>query len=146
MKTYNPVYPNAYKTLALDFDRVIHRNSMGFHDGTVYDEPVDGVKDALEVLSKYYIIVIYTCKARLDRPLVNGKTGSCLIWEWLEKHDLAKYIKEVTATKPVATLYVDDKGVTFTNWNDVLDKIIIHDLIWRKNENISSDISVRKPK
>ena len=31
-------------TIAVDFDGVIHNNSKGFHDGTVYGEPIDGVK------------------------------------------------------------------------------------------------------
>ena len=30
--------------LAIDFDGVIHKNSKGFFDGTVYDEPINGVK------------------------------------------------------------------------------------------------------
>ena len=29
--------------LGLDFDGVIHKNSKGFHDGTIYDEPLDGL-------------------------------------------------------------------------------------------------------
>ena len=41
-------------TIAIDFDGVIHKNSKGFYDGTVYDEPVDGVKEGLEYLSKSY--------------------------------------------------------------------------------------------
>ena len=28
--------------LGLDFDGVIHKNSKGFHDGTIYDEPLEG--------------------------------------------------------------------------------------------------------
>ena len=35
-----------------------------------------------------YDLVIYTCKATPTRPLVNGKTGIELVWEWLEKHDV----------------------------------------------------------
>ena len=62
--------------LAIDFDGVIHKNSKGFFDGTVYDEPINGVKDALEQLSKKYKIVIFTCKVKPDRPLINGKTGN----------------------------------------------------------------------
>ena len=61
-------------TIAIDFDGVIHKNSKGFHDGTIYDEPIEDVKKGLEYLSKSYKLVIYTCKANPDRPLINGKT------------------------------------------------------------------------
>ena len=68
------------KQLAIDFDGVIHKSSKSFHDGTIYDNPIDGVEEALKKLSKDYTLIIYTCKANPDRPLVNGKTGIELIW------------------------------------------------------------------
>ena len=49
--------------------------------------------------------------------LVNEKTGVELVWEWLEKHDVAKYIDEVTHEKPRAEYYIDDKGIKFENKN-----------------------------
>ena len=30
--------------IGIDFDGVIHKNSKGFHDGTIYDEPIEGVE------------------------------------------------------------------------------------------------------
>ena len=112
------------KVIAIDFDKVIHKNSKGFHDGTVYDEPVVGAKEALDFLSNFYEIIIFTCKARPDRPLINGKTGKDLIWEWLEKHELDQYIKAVTHNKPRAKFYIDDKGIRFENWKDTLSFIL----------------------
>ena len=109
--------------LAIDFDGVIHKNSKGFFDGTVYDEPIDGVKDALEQLSKKYKIVIFTCKVKPDRPLINGKTGKELIDAWLSKHILLHYISEITCEKPRASYYIDDKAIHFTNWDNCLLKI-----------------------
>ena len=38
-----------------------------------------------------------TCKAKADRGLVNGKTGTELVWEWLEKYDMAKFVSKVTS-------------------------------------------------
>ena len=99
------------KQLAIDFDGVIHKSSKSFYDGTIYDEPVDGVEEALKQLSKDYTLIIYTCKANPDRPLVNDKTGIELIWEWLEKYDFAKYISEITHGKPNAKYYIDDKNI-----------------------------------
>ena len=111
------------KQLAIDFDGVIHKSSKSFHDGTIYDDPVDGVGEALKQLSKDYTLIIYTCKANPDRPLVNGKTGIELIWEWLEKYGFDGYIEDITYTKPNAKYYIDDKAVRFTNWDSVIGEI-----------------------
>lgn len=107
--------------IALDFDKVIHKSSKGFHDGTIYDDPVEGTREALKLLSEKYTLVIFTCKAAPDRPLINGKTGVELIWEWLEKHKLDKYISKVTNEKVRALFYIDDKGITFITWKKILE-------------------------
>ena len=109
--------------LAIDFDGVIHKNSKGFHDGTIYDEPMPGAIDAIKSLSLIYDIVVFSAKAKPDRPLVNGKTGEELIWEWLGKYNLIHYIKLVTSEKPRAVAYIDDKAIHFTNWEDTLNEI-----------------------
>ena len=109
------------KQLAIDFDGVIHKNSMGFYDGTVYDDPIPGSINAIKKLSKKYTIVIFTAKVKPDRPLVNGKTGIELIWEWLDKYNLSQYINEITYGKPNAKYYIDDKGIRFINWNMTLE-------------------------
>jgi len=111
------------KRIAIDFDGVIHKNSKGFFDGTVYDEPIIGTKEALQSLSKEYEIIIFTCKVKPNRPLVNGKSGKELIEEWLLKHNLLHYIHEITCEKPRAKYYIDDKAVYFTNWDNCLLKI-----------------------
>ena len=110
-------------TIAIDFDGVIHKNSKGFHDGTIYDEPIDGVKKGLEYLSKSYKLVVYTCKANPDRPLINGKTGSKLIYDWLVKYELDSYIYNIVYEKPNAKYYIDDKAVRFINWDIIMGVI-----------------------
>ena len=110
-------------TIAIDFDGVIHKNSKGFHDGTIYDEPIEDVKKGLEYLSKSYKLVIYSCKANPNRPLIDGETGIDLIWGWLQRWNLHGYIKDVTYTKPNAKYYIDDKAIRFFNWNMVMGVI-----------------------
>lgn len=109
-------YPDEQINLGIDFDGVIHKNSKGFFDGTIYDDPFEGTKEALRKLSDKYTLICYTAKAKPDRMLINGKTGTELVWEWLEKHDYAKYISKVTSEKPRAVAYIDDKAVRFTDW------------------------------
>ena len=106
--------------IAIDFDGVIHKSSKGFFDGTVYDKPMEGVKEALEQLSEKYKIIIFTCKVKPDRPLINGKSGKQLIEEWLSQYNLLQYVHEVTCEKPRASVYIDDKGYRFENWENTL--------------------------
>jgi hypothetical protein len=121
--THNPAYPDTENTIGIDLDGVIHNNDKGFHDGTVYGEPVNGAKTALAALSQGYKLIIYTVKARADRPSVEWKTGVQLIWEWLEKWELDEYITDVTAIKPPAKYYIDDRAIEFTTWSEVLKRI-----------------------
>tara|TARA_Y100000356_G_C11166394_1_gene238884 strand:- start:57 stop:455 length:399 start_codon:yes stop_codon:yes gene_type:complete len=111
--------------LGLDFDGVIHKNSKGFHDGTIYDEPLDGAIESVKYLNETlgYDLVIYTCKATPDRPLVDGKTGIQLVWEWLDKYNIKNNVKDVTYIKPNAVAYIDDKGIRFNNWKDCIEEI-----------------------
>ena len=103
---------------------MIHKCSKGFYDGTVYDPPVYGAKEALKSLSEKYVIVVYSAKARSDRPLVNGKTGVELIWDWLRVHEMDTYVKEVTAEKPRAVFYIDDKAVRFNgSWSETFQDL-----------------------
>lgn len=110
-------------TLCIDFDGVIHDHNLGFHDGTIYGEPIKGSLEALKELSLKYKIIIFTCKARPDRPLINGKTGAELVWEWLDKHNVQQFVSKVTATKPIASAYIDDKAIRFENWEQCVKVI-----------------------
>ena len=78
--------------IALDFDGVIHNHDKGFHDGTIYGNPIEGTKEALEILSHDYQLIIYSCKCNPNRPLIDGKNGIELIWEWLDKWGFKDYI------------------------------------------------------
>jgi len=110
-------------TLCIDFDGVIHDHNLGFHDGTIYGDPIKGSLESLKKLSNKYKIIIFTCKANPNRPLVNGKTGAELVWEWLEKYKVSQYVNKVTAIKPVASAYIDDKAIKFENWEQCMREV-----------------------
>lgn len=116
-------FSDEYTQIAVDFDKVIHASSRGYHDGTIYDNPLPGARDALEMLARHYQVVVYTCKARSDRPLVQGKTGVQLVWDWLEQNDLAQFVHEVASEKPRAVAYIDDKAVRFTSWGSCIHRL-----------------------
>ena len=83
--------------IAIDFDGVIHGNSKGFYDGTVYDSPIPGSIEAIKLLSKKYTIILFTAKAKPD--------------------------KEVTYEKPRAVAYIDDHAIRFEDWDSCLSKL-----------------------
>jgi hypothetical protein len=117
---YPPGFENENKNIAIDFDGVIHNADKGWGDGTCYGEPLPGAIDAIKQLSNNYNIIIFTAKAKHDRPLVNGKTGTELVKEWFEKYNIYQYISYITSDKPRAELYIDDNGYRFENWDDTL--------------------------
>ena len=118
-----PGFEDQSNVLAIDFDGVLHNADKGWGDGTCYGNPLPGSIEAIKALSKKYKIIIFTAKAKADRPLVNGKTGTQLVYEWFEKYDLVDYIDSITSEKPRAELYIDDNGYRFTNWKDTISFI-----------------------
>lgn len=118
---FPPKFSDDDNNLSIDFDGVIHSYHLGYHDGTIYGYPIEGSLEAVRELSKKHKIIIFTAKAKPDRPLVDGKTGTQLVWEWLEKYGIADCIHEVTAEKPRSFLYIDDNAYRFENWKDTIN-------------------------
>lgn len=106
--------------IGIDFDGVIHNDDKGFFDGTIYGDPIEGSLESIKELSKKFNIIVFTAKAKSDRPLINGKSGIELVRDWLKKNGIEQYVKEITAEKPRAIVYIDDKGYRFNNWKDTL--------------------------
>lgn len=98
------------RTIAIDFDGVIHGYSKGFKGSDIYDPPVEGAIDALwRLRAAGFKLVIFT--SRNDTiPQVK---------EWCKKYLVPDDI-EVTNRKPPALAYIDDRGIRFTNWIDIL--------------------------
>ena len=118
---FPPEFAAEANNLAIDFDGVIHNADKGFHDGTCYGDPLPGSLEALKTLAGKYRIVIFTAKAKPNRPLVDGKTGTQLVSEWLDKHGVLGFVAEITSEKPRAILYIDDNAYRFENWKDTLE-------------------------
>jgi len=116
-------YPDEKINIGIDFDGVIHKCSKGYYDGTIYDDPIEGAFEALERISEKYTIIMYTAKAKPDRGLVNGQTGTELVWEWLKKHNMAQFVSKVTSEKPRAVCYIDDKGIEFNDWDSCFRRL-----------------------
>lgn len=98
------VSSNKLKTIALDFDGVLH--SYKTWDGDIpKNSPVDGALSFVnDLVDMGYEVVIFSSRAKNE----TGKKG---ISDWLEKHDFPKL--KVHHDKPAAELYVDDRGYRF---------------------------------
>ena len=118
-----PGFDDQLNNIAIDFDGVIHNFDKGWNDGTCYGEPIPGSIEAIKKLSKHYKIIIFTAKAKPNRPLVNNKTGIELVNEWLKKYGIYEHIETVTSEKPHAKIYIDDNGYRFENWEDTIKEI-----------------------
>ncbi len=104
------------RTLAIDFDGVIHRYSRGWADGTIYDPPVAGAIPALWALrAAGYRIVIFTGRLREE-----GQHHH--VEQWLTQHGAPPCT--VTNIKPRALAYIDDRAVRFTNWPDIRKRFV----------------------
>lgn len=122
-KEVPPGFEKDLNNIAIDFDGVIHNFDKGWHDGTCYGDPLPGSLSAIKELSKKFNVIIFTAKAKPSRPLVNGKTGTELVRDWLQKYDVLQYVDEITAEKPRSQIYIDDKGYHFENWPDTINHV-----------------------
>lgn len=105
-------------TIAVDFDGTIHKYSKGWLDGHIYDPPTDGCFQALQQLVRDgYEIIIYTCRANSDAGIIAVKQW---MLSWMEKTN-TRFNYGITSSKPVAKCYIDDRGIRFTNWTDMLN-------------------------
>ena len=80
-------------------------------DGTIADKdlfPIEGAQEALRTLfQRGDTVIIHTVKARTE-------SGRCMVIDWLQDHQM--HFHDVTAIKPVADLYLDNKAERFTDW------------------------------
>ena len=121
MSNFPPGFENDKYNLSIDFDGVIRTYDRGYLDGSCCGEPIEGSLEAVRMLSDKFKIIIFTAKAKPSRPLVNNKTGKQLVEEWLRRYNILNLISEVTAEKPRAKIYIDDKAYRFCCWKITLE-------------------------
>lgn len=107
------------RTVAIDFDGVIHRYSRGFQGlMNAYDDPMEGAEEAFKNL-----------KAAGKRLVILSSRPAAVIEKWLEERELKHYFDEISNFKIPANIYVDDRGYKFKNWKQTVTDLI------RKGEN-----------
>ncbi len=101
------------RTVAFDFDGVIHGYDSGWTGPVPTDPPVPGAREAIATLrAAGYRVVVFSCR-------VLTAEGMAATREWLRKHGIE--VDGITGIKPHAVLYVDDRAHRFVGtWDDVL--------------------------
>ncbi len=105
----------AAKLLAVDFDGVLFPYSEGYKDGTLYEGPMPGAVEAIKALVKSgYTYYVFTARMSFDD---HEKQEGNIAW-WLGQHGFPTPLA-ITNRKMPAVAYIDDRGVRFTNWDDI---------------------------
>lgn len=122
-KIWSP--PPNKPALAVAFDGVIHRYSDGWKDGSIYDLPVPGVKEALSKLSESYRIVIYSTRNYARQ--IGGELQPSQVAEmqqWLDLHQIPYDDIHTKLEKPICKLFIDDNAYRFSgDWTKCLSEI-----------------------
>jgi hypothetical protein len=112
-------------TVAVDFDGVIHAYSKGWHDGTIYDQPMPGALAALVKLLGQYSVMIFTTRrpAQVCRWFETVDLGVPVVAD--SDDELSEFWDDrsrilVTNRKLPAVAYIDDRAIRFENWDQAL--------------------------
>lgn len=100
--------------LAIDFDDTISDRSNRA-PGKRLGEPLPRALEALQRLSdEGHQIIVHSCMAATP-------TGRQAIADWLEWHDID--VNGITATKPLADYYIDNKAIRHVDWYDTMAQL-----------------------
>lgn len=120
------------KNIVFDFDGVIHKYSKGWQDGSIYDEPIEGIAQVINALHNKYDIYIVTTRARDLKQQVE-------VENYLKDHNIE--FDCVTSIKVPADVYIDDRAICFdpTKLDTLIDQIE-NFTPWNKKEEIKNPL------
>lgn len=131
------------KVAAIDFDGVIHKYGNGWQKGIIYDEVVPGAKEGITTLKDAgYHIMIYTTRTN-PQFRKNGEPEQYdQLVQYLEKNQIPYDRIYVGSGKPMAHLYLDDRGINFNgDWKKAVDDIIKFEVWNRPGAKSSSELN-----
>ncbi len=105
------------KVIAVDFDGVIHDYSKGWQGGEIYGDIIKDAKYALKrLMDDRFSVVIFTAR------VLNDEVQEIKVFDWLNKNgfNLGVHYDKLTSDKIPALVYIDDRGIRFTNWQDII--------------------------
>lgn len=94
------------KTVALDFDGVLHSYQHGF-DMRRLDPPEPGALEFVQkLIDEGYKVVVYSTRAKTEE-------GRRVIINWLHAYGFPHLAMGISPDKPPAIAYVDDRAVPY---------------------------------
>ena len=99
---------------AVDFDGVLHAYSKGWHDGSIYDGPIEGSARAMRRLKvEGFHVVIFSTRAYPFHPFTGEHQESQAgeMAEWLKAHGIPFDEIWTKPYKPGAVVFIDDRAV-----------------------------------
>lgn len=123
------------KTVAVDFDGVIHAYSRGWQDGTIYDEPLPGALEGLTRLMRDYAVFVHTTRnAKQVARWIDERSGrgiECVTHisplPWKRQFWNRQGLLLVTNRKLPAIAYIDDRAIRFESWDQSLGDLARHE-------------------
>lgn len=111
------------KTIVFDLDGVIHEYSNGYGTGEL-GNIIPGAAEALHQLtSNGFNVVICTTRLAASWFSTHKKQDEMKvkIADWLARNEIfqGSHYHDLTGEKVPAIAYVDDRGIRFTNWQDI---------------------------
>jgi len=112
------VWESRGKSIAVDFDHTVHSYESGFSDDH-FDPPIPGAIEALDKLcGKFDQVHIFTARTELT------EVELWLKYQFEQAGITYPNNLSVTHEKPIADIYVDDRGYQFTgDWNKTLTDV-----------------------
>lgn len=114
-------------SIAVDFDGVIHSYTSPWVDATVIpDPPVPRAIEWLNEIGKRFRVIIFTTRGK-------SPAGREAVRAWLHAYGFECSREDVTAEKPPALIYLDDRAVRFDGENfPTADQIHREFVPWNK--------------
>lgn len=137
------------KTIAIDFDGVIHKYSKGWHDGSIYDEAVESSFQSIQQLfiSGYTVFIFstrspkqikkwmieHTFESEYEHDGMGNDPGLFIYPKYKFRVEVIPFwvkfwnkpnVIGVTKRKLPALCYIDDRALKFEgDWNDTITSV-----------------------
>ena len=113
------MYKNFKRTILIDLDGVLNEYNGKFDENTI--PPIKkGAKQFLEALSKDFEIKLFTTRNKI------------LATKWLVANKIDGLFVDITNTKDLAWLYIDDRCLKFDGDYSLLQEQISNFMPWYK--------------
>ena len=123
--TFPAVTKPYVRTIAVDFDGVIHAYRDGYKDGTAYDIPNEGARETLKYLLRDYSVYVFSTRPpEMIQDWFARHFGNTFVTQIIPEDSTLRFwetrnVIGISRIKLPAVAYIDDRAIRFTNWRDI---------------------------